>query len=162
MVQAGLSLLEIATKINLLHYGEGDEARRRYVTGILFRLDPVTHTLEAVNAGHTSAFLVATDGELTMIKATGTPFGLLPFSSYVPQTFGLSAGMRLLVYTDGMTEVFCGDDEFGESRLLETFLKCKQPTPDGVLGTIWQTLTSFSDGSEQSDDMTALVLFRNA
>lgn len=162
MVQAGLSLLEIATKINLLHYGEGDEARRRYVTGVLFRLDPVAHTLEAVNAGHTSAFLVGADGALTMIKATGTPFGLLPFSSYVPQTFSLSAGMRLLVYTDGMTEVFRGEDEFGESRLLETFLECKQSAPDGVLGTIWQTLTDFSDGQEQSDDMTALVLFRKA
>jgi serine phosphatase RsbU (regulator of sigma subunit)/anti-sigma regulatory factor (Ser/Thr protein kinase) len=162
MVQAGLSLLEIATKINLLHYGEGDEARRRYVTGILFRLDPITHTLEAVNAGHTSAFLVAADGALTMIKASGTPFGLLPFSSYVPETFSLSPGMRLLVYTDGMTEVFCGDDEFGESRLLETFLECGQLTPDDVLDRIWQTLGEFSDGQEQSDDMTALVLFRNA
>ena len=161
MVQAGLSLLEIATKINLLHYGEGDEARRRYVTGILFRFDPSTHTLEAVNAGHTSAFLVAADGALTMIKASGTPFGLLPFSSYVPEKFALSPGMRLLVYTDGMTEVFCGEDEFGESRLLEAFLNCKEPTPDGVLGSIWKTLEAFSDGQEQSDDMTTLAIFRN-
>jgi serine phosphatase RsbU (regulator of sigma subunit) len=162
MVHAGLSLCEIATQINLLHYGEGDEARRRYVTGILFRLNPATHTLEAVNAGHTSAFLVTTDGSLTMIKASSTPFGLLPFSNYVAESFDVSAGMRLLVYTDGMTEVFHGEDEFGETRLLETFLACHAPTPDEVLGSIWKTLEAFSDGQEQSDDMTALVMFRKA
>ena len=162
MVHAGLSLVEIATQMNLLHYNEGEEARHRYVTGVLFRLDPVAHTLEAVNAGHTSAFLVADDATLTKIKASGTPFGLLPFSSYAPQVVKLEPGMRLLVYTDGMTEVFHGEDEFGEARLLQWFLDCKETSPDRVLGSLWDTLGTFSDGQEQSDDMTALVLFRNA
>jgi len=162
MVHAGLGLLEIATKMNLLHYGEGEEARHRYVTGILFRLNSETHRLEAVNAGHTSAFLVAADGTLTKIKASGTPFGLLPFSSYEVQELELNPGMRLLVYTDGMTEVFHGEDEFGEGRLLESFLACKENIPERVLGSLWETLEAFSDGQDQSDDMTALVLFRNA
>jgi serine phosphatase RsbU (regulator of sigma subunit)/anti-sigma regulatory factor (Ser/Thr protein kinase) len=162
MVLAGLDLREIATQMNLLHYGEGDEARRRYVTGILFRLDPAAHTLEAVNAGHTTAFLVTPEGDLTSIKASSTPFGLLPFSNYVAQTFPLSPGARLLVYTDGMTEVFSGEDEFGETRLLKTFLACNESAPDEVLGTIWNTLEAFSDGQEQSDDMTALVLARES
>ena len=65
-----------------------------------------------------------------------------------------------MVYTDGMTEVFHGEDEFGEARLLEAFVSCKEPSPDGTLGSLWTTLESFSDGQEQSDDMTALVLFR--
>ncbi len=58
MVHAELSLHEIATRMNLLHYGEGLEARRRYVTAILLRLSPSTHTLEMLNAGHNPAFLV--------------------------------------------------------------------------------------------------------
>jgi serine phosphatase RsbU (regulator of sigma subunit) len=161
MVQANLSLLDIATRMNLLHYGEGDEARRRYVTTILFRLDPVAHTLEVVNAGHNPAFLVSPGGHLTKIPASGTPIGLLPFSSYASQKYTLDPGTRLLVYTDGMTEVFCGEDEFGEARLLEAFLACNEPTPERVIGSIWDTLNAFSDGSDQSDDMTSLVLFRN-
>lgn len=160
MVHADLSLLEIATKMNLLHYGEGGEAQRRYVTAILLRLDPVAHTLEVVNAGHNPAFLVDSDGDLVKIAASGTPIGLLPFSRYVPVTFIFKPGTRLLVYTDGMTEVFHGEDEFGESRLLETFLACKEPTPERTLASLWQTLEDFSDGHDQSDDMTALVLFR--
>jgi serine phosphatase RsbU (regulator of sigma subunit) len=160
MVHSGLSLLEIATRMNLLHYGEGDEAQRRYVTAILLRLNPSEHTLEIVNAGHNPAFLVNRAGELERVKASGTPIGLLPFSSYVPLKFPLDRGSRVLVYTDGMTEVFQGEDEFGEARLLESFLTCREPTPEGTLGSLWHTLEAFSDGSEQSDDMTALVLFR--
>ncbi len=160
MVHADLSLLEIATKMNLLHYGEGDEAQRRYVTAILLRLDPSAHTLEMVNCGHNPAILVEGDGTFKKIKASGTPIGLLPFSSYVPQKFPFAPGMRLLVYTDGMTEVFHGDEEYGEGRLVEAFVTCKEPTPDRMLGSIWDTLEAFSDGQDQSDDMTALVLFR--
>ena len=59
-----------------------------------------------------------------------------------------------------MTEVFHGEEEFGERRLLETFLACKEPTAESTLLSLWHTLEAFSDGQDQSDDMTALVLFR--
>lgn len=160
MAHANLSLFEIATQMNLLHYGEGAEARCRYVTAVLLRFNPFTDTLEVLNAGHNPAFLVAADGSLSKIGASGTPIGILPFSSYVPETFLLSPGTRLLVYTDGMTEVFRGEEEFGESRLLERFVSCEEPTAEKTLGSLWHTLEVFSDGREQSDDMTALVLFR--
>jgi serine phosphatase RsbU (regulator of sigma subunit) len=160
MVHADLSLFEIATRMNLLHYNEGTEARTRYVTAILLRLDPSANTLEVLNAGHNPAFFADTDGSISKIKASGTPIGMLPFSSYRSQTLTLGPGIRLLVYTDGMTEVFCGDDEFGEQRLLDTFLTCEESTPERVLRHIWHTLEAFSDGHEQSDDMTALALFR--
>jgi serine phosphatase RsbU (regulator of sigma subunit) len=162
MVHADLSLVEIATRMNLLHYAEGTEARTRYVTAILLRLDPTTHTLEALNAGHNPAFFAEADGSVRKIAASGTPIGMLPFSNYRSQTLSITPGTRLLVYTDGMTEVFCGDEEFGEQRLLDTFLTCTEPTPERSLDFVWQTLENFSGGREQSDDMTGLVLFRNS
>lgn len=161
MVHAGLSLFEIATRMNLLHYGEGPEAQRRYVTVILLRLDPTTHTLEVVNAGHNPAFFAADDGTIRKISASGTPIGMLPFSNYASEEFLFRPGTRLLVYTDGMTEVFCGKEEFGEDRLLEIFQASGELTAEQALEFLWQTLEAFSDGREQSDDMTALALFRD-
>ena len=161
MAHSNLSLFEIATQMNLLHYGEGAEARRRYVTAILIRFNPLTHLLEVLNAGHNPAFLLGADCQLTKIIASGTPIGILPFSSYVPESFQLSSGDRLLVYTDGMTEVFCGDEEFGEARLLEAFQTCCEVSPELTLKSIWDTVDLFAKGYEQADDMTALVLFRN-
>jgi serine phosphatase RsbU (regulator of sigma subunit) len=162
MVHANLSLYEIATQMNVLHYSEGAESRRRYVTAMLMRLDPKTDVLEVINAGHNPGFLRMPDGTLTTIVASGTPIGILPFSSYVPEKFVLEPGARLLIYTDGMTEVFCAEEEFGERRLLQTFVACEEKTPDGALDHLWRTLEEFSCGGEQSDDMTALVLFRTS
>jgi serine phosphatase RsbU (regulator of sigma subunit) len=161
MIHSNIGLREIATRMNLLHYNEGAESRQRYVTAILLRLDPSGHTLEVVNAGHNPAFLVSEDGSLNRIEASSTPIGMLPFSNYVPQKFSLAPGARLLVYTDGMTEVFHGEDEFGEARLIEAFLSCRETTAQLTLSSLWRTLEAFSDGQSQSDDMTALVLFRN-
>jgi serine phosphatase RsbU (regulator of sigma subunit) len=161
MVHANLGLFEIATQMNSLHYAEGAESRRRYVTAILLRFNPLSHTLEVVNAGHNPAFLASADGSVKRIAASGTPIGILPFSSHVTERFVLSPGAGLLVYTDGMTEVFREEEEFGESRLLEAFLSCRETTADRTLESIWHTLEVFSDGQEQSDDMTALVLFRD-
>jgi len=161
MVNANLPVLEIATRMNKLHFSEGSEARHRYVTAILIRLDPVKNIMEVVNAGHNPAFLLDAAGNVTRVAASGTPVGLLPFSSYKSAQCPLDAGARVLVYTDGMTEVFRGDEEFGESRLLEFFVDCKEPTPEATLDVLFATLKNFSIGYDQSDDMTALVLFRN-
>ncbi len=165
MVNAGLPLLEIATRMNLLHYNEGEQSRRRYVTAILLQLDPATDTMQVVNAGHNPAFLVigcGANGEASVqhIGASGTPVGLLPFATYVVDKFHLPRGARLLLYTDGLVEVFRGEEEFGDERLLQSFLDCTATTSEAVLDSIWTTLDDFSDGQEQSDDMTAMVLLR--
>jgi serine phosphatase RsbU (regulator of sigma subunit) len=160
MATSGLSLVDIATRMNVLHYGEGDEARHRYVTAFLLRLDPATHCLEVVNAGHNPAFLVLRDGAVRAIEASGTPVGILPFSSYASESFVLEEAGRLLVYTDGLSEVFHGEEEFGEERLLDTFLQCRECDAAATLASVWKTLDSFSDGQPQTDDMTGFVLLR--
>jgi len=163
MVNSGIPLVEIATRMNLLHYNEGEESRRRYVTAIFLQLDPANDSVQVVNAGHNPAFLVSdsgSDNPVQKIKASGTPVGMLPFSTYSVEKYALPEGARLLLYTDGLTEVFRGDEEFGEARLLQSFLDCKSDSSDGVLDTLWSTLQDFTDEVEQSDDMTALVLLR--
>lgn len=162
MVHSGLPLVDIATQMNVIHYNEGPESRRRYVTAFLLKLYPETDTIEVVNAGHNPAFLLTGDRSAVRIAASGTPIGMLPFSSYISEKYMLEDSARLLVYTDGMTEVFRGEEEFGEGRLLEAFANCKEHAPDASLASLWKTLETFSDGQEQCDDMTALVLFRTS
>jgi len=165
MVNSGVPLLEIATRMNLLHNGEGEESRRRYVTAIFLQLDPSNDTIDVVNAGHNPAFLVQaclpgdTNPLPQKIHASGTPVGLLPFSTYKIERFPLPKGARLLLYTDGLTEVFRGEEEFGEERLLRSFQDCTSNTSEQILDTLWSELDAFCD-QEQSDDMTALVLQR--
>jgi serine phosphatase RsbU (regulator of sigma subunit) len=159
MALAGLPLAELAARMNQQHYGEGEEARRRYVTAIFLKLDPKTHIVEVVNAGHNPGFLLSAE-TVHQIQASGTPIGLVPMMEYSSETLVFRPGSRLLFYTDGLTEVFQGDDEFGPERLLATFRECKSEDCTAILKVLWQQLAEFSRGEPQQDDMTALALVR--
>jgi len=155
MAGAGLPLHEMAARMNTLHWQEGTEARRRYVTAILLCLDPASHTIEAVNAGHNPAF-VAADGKIVHIGASGPPLGMLPGRSYEIERFTFEEGSPMLLYTDGLTEVFRGDEEFGEERLMGLL----HDPADDFLHQVWTTLKHFTGNARQTDNMTALYLSR--
>ena len=104
--------------------------------------------------------LARTDGSVTMIEASGVPLGMLPFVQYQTESFDFPRGCRLLLYTDGLTEVFCGEEEFGCERLTETFRSISTEHADEILDGLWSTLHRFSQGALQTDDMTALAVCR--
>ncbi len=156
---ADVPLAELAARLNEQHYAEGEEARQRYVTAIFLRLEPVAHLLEVVNAGHNPGFLLRGDSA-HQIAASGTPIGLVPGMQYSAEQFAFPAGSRLLFYTDGLTEVFRGNDEFGTERLLRSFQGCKSNESATVLDSLWRELHDFCGGTRQEDDMTALALLR--
>ncbi|MFN7934095.1 MAG: PP2C family protein-serine/threonine phosphatase [Bryobacteraceae bacterium] len=153
---SGLGLAEMASRLNMLHWLEGTEVQHRYVTAILVCLDARAHTLEAVNAGHCPAFLCR-DGEKTKISASGPPIGLLPDRRYEKESFSLPAGSQLLLYTDGLTEVFRGGVEFGEDRLMGLIASTSSVD---LLDEIWDAVDVFGGEHGQSDDRTALHLQR--
>ncbi len=162
MAITGMPLAELATRMNEHHWTEGEEARRRYVTAIFMRLHPETARMEVVNAGHNPGFLVQKGQEIRQFESVGTPLGLLPGMRYTSEECGFTPGARLLFYTDGLTEVFRGDEEFGPERLMDEFSKCPGEQADVILDALWATLEDFADGGPQSDDMTALALCRCA
>jgi serine phosphatase RsbU (regulator of sigma subunit) len=160
MAVTGMPLDELATRMNQQHWQEGEEQRRRYVTAIFLRLHPEAGEVEVVNAGHNPGFLVEPGEAPHEFNAAGTPLGLLPGMSYTTERHGFRPGSRLLFYTDGLTEVFRGDEEFGPERLLDEFSKCPSQKADGILDALWTSLEEFSAGGPQADDMTALALCR--
>jgi serine phosphatase RsbU (regulator of sigma subunit) len=160
MAITGLPLDELATRMNEHHWREGEEARRRYVTAIFLRLYPELGKIEVANAGHNPGFLMMPDGTTRQFEAAGTPLGLLPGMRYASEEAPFTPGTRLLFYTDGLTEVFRGDEEFGPERLMDEFSKCPKEEADVILDSLWATIEEFAEGGPQSDDMTALALCR--
>ncbi|MGA9718831.1 MAG: SpoIIE family protein phosphatase [Acidobacteriaceae bacterium] len=159
MATSDVPLAELAARLSEQHYAEGVEARRRYVTAIFLRLEPKTHTLEVVNAGHNPGFLLS-GGKAHWMIASGTPIGLVPGMQYSAEQYAFPEGSRLLFYTDGLTEVFLGNEEFGAERLLKSFQGCSFEESAAILDGLWQELHDFCGGAHQEDDMTALALLR--
>ncbi|HEV2485507.1 MAG TPA: SpoIIE family protein phosphatase [Terracidiphilus sp.] len=160
MAVTGMPLDELAMRMNQHHWAEGEEARRRYLTAIFVRLHPEAGEIEVVNAGHNPGFLVEPGAAPYEFNAAGTPLGLLPGMSYTSESHPFAPGARLLFYTDGLTEVFKGDEEFGPERLMNEFSTCPAEKADGILDAIWTAIEAFSEGGPQGDDMTALTLCR--
>jgi serine phosphatase RsbU (regulator of sigma subunit) len=153
-----LPLKEIVARVGDQHWGEGTEARRRYVTAIFVRMNIDTQEIEVVNAGHNPGALILPDGTTRMIHASGTPLGMLPGRTYESEVLPFVPGSRILLYTDGLTEVFHDEDEYGSERLTETFKGIASNSADTILDTLWETLSIFTNEPHQSDDMTALAV----
>jgi sigma-B regulation protein RsbU (phosphoserine phosphatase) len=158
---SGLPLKTIAERLGQHHWEEGEETRRKYVTALLLRLDCREARLEWVNAGHNPGFLLV-DGssEPVLLESSGPPLGMLPGMQYEAAEHALPAGSRLVVYTDGLTEVFQGREEFGEERLLASFRACAEATSEAALAHLWTCIGDFCGHAPQNDDMTALALRR--
>jgi serine phosphatase RsbU (regulator of sigma subunit) len=168
LARQSLTLRELAGRLSQQHWEEGAEARRRYVTAIFLRLDPASAEMEIVNAGHNPAFLVSSgDTPTRLIEASGTPLGMLPGSRYAIERVPIEPGARILLYTDGLTEIFQGEEEFGQDRLMDAFrdLDMTQSSDrdhdaENTLTSLWTTLDTFSGGAPQQDDMSAIALCR--
>jgi serine phosphatase RsbU (regulator of sigma subunit) len=156
----GMPLDELAARISQHQWMEGEEARRRYVTAIFLRLDPKSGEIDVVNAGHNPGFLLQPGCNMVQFESTGTPLGLLPDMHYSIEKAVFTQGARLLFYTDGLTEVFRGEEEFGEERLRNVFCTCPAINADDILGALWTAIDEFAEGARQGDDMTALALCR--
>ena len=139
---------------------EGAAAQGRYVTAIFARLDPAGPRIEVVNCGHNPGAVLLPEGEARILKASGTPLGMLPGMQYSSEKFEFPSGSRILLYTDGLTETLQAgvDEEFGLERLMETFRACSNPQAERVLDDVWEAIGSFSSHAPQTDDMTALAI----
>ena len=155
-----LPLEEVAARVGQQHWEEGPEARRRYVTAVFLRLRPEMGEVEIVSAGHNPVALVDPDGAIRMIESSGAPLGILPGMTYSVEVFPFPPGSRILLYTDGLTEVFRDEDEFGPERLSAAFRNSPSPHAEPTLNYLWETLASFSLNAPQTDDMTALTICR--
>ena len=155
LVTQPLALADIVARVGQQHWEEGTEARRRYVTAIFARL---RRSPKARSKSSTPATIPGRSScptaRVRMIDASGTPLGMLPGMSYSAETFPFAPGSRILLYTDGLTEVFCGEDEFGSERLTEEFrTTCPRQSAEHILEyALGTALAAFS--SERTRPMT--------
>jgi serine phosphatase RsbU (regulator of sigma subunit) len=135
----------------------------RFVTYAVALLDPVGSRLQLLSAGHGPIlwYRPAT-GEIRNLDAQGIPLGLIPDIEYGHATeTPLAPGDMLVLVTDGFYEWENPQgEEFGLTRLQEVIREsCDYPACE-VIQRLHSTLLNFCQGTEQKDDLTAVVLKR--
>ena len=122
-------------------------------------------TLRYANAGHNPPVIRHADGTLDWITEPRSAIaGAMPGIIYTAGTAVLQEGDALLLYTDGVTEAMnSAQDLYGEQRLAVRlsdpagFRSCR-----AMMESLLEDIRAFAGGAEQSDDITMLVLKRNA
>jgi phosphoserine phosphatase len=134
-----------------------------FLTLLMIALDPRTHELTYVNAGHGPALLFHRDiGEFQPLKSTSLPLGFLSdFTTHPGLKLTMGPGDLLILATDGLIELLSDQREmFGRPRL-EHLIRhnCKFAAPDLVMA-IQDAIAEFLGDSQPLDDVTLIVIER--
>jgi serine phosphatase RsbU (regulator of sigma subunit) len=161
-VRAGGGPLAIGRRVNAILYASTDPDK--FVTLFLGHLDPKTGRLQYVNAGHDAPLLLRRDAkECLELAATGLVSGILPEAPLEEETIELAPGDLLYGYTDGLREAQAPDgDEFSAERLAAALIAHRALGTAEIAEKISDEVASFIAGGEPQDDMTQLLVRREA
>jgi sigma-B regulation protein RsbU (phosphoserine phosphatase) len=130
----------------------------RFATLVYLRLDAGTGKIEYANAGHNPPLLARANGPIEALSATGTVVGVFPDADYAGAEVALRSGDRLLLYTDGVTEVLnTKDEEFGIERLSIVLDRHKDLCAADLHRAVIDDVRQFANAGFQ-DDATLLVV----
>jgi serine phosphatase RsbU (regulator of sigma subunit) len=131
----------------------------RFAATLYALYDPASRKLTFSNAGMPQPLLVCESG-CRLLGEGGLPSGIFPDATYGSHTVELFPGDAVLFATDGLHELRDRHDkDFSWERLQDTWLQCRSKTAEDSLAIVFEEARQFShDGSEQQDDITAVVL----
>ena len=112
------------------------------------------------NAGHENPAIKNGDGDFAyLLRKHCFVVGARKDMKYRDDTFTLSPGDSLFIYTDGATEATnaSGERFFGE-RLLAALNEVKDGKPEEILEHMKARIDAFVDGAPQFDDLTMLAV----
>ncbi len=111
------------------------------------------------NAAHCPPILLRANGELSTLEATGMPIGLVDTAEFPVEERLLFPGDKIIIYSDGVTEAQNTKGEFfGKKRLREAIVAHASDICKSIHDAVQEAVASFTEGAQQSDDITLLVL----
>lgn len=158
-VRSGLDCRSIMSAMNdyLCHYLTAGSL----VTLALMSIDPRTGEYECVNAGHPPPLAISADGTVRDLQWRANPLlGALP-CTYSAETGRLAAGQRVVLYTDGVTDLLNEDRQpleiDGLRALLAKVAVRPDPTAAGLAEQLSSALDKYQGRILSQDDRTFLI-----
>jgi len=147
---------EICHQVNRIlcgHIAEG-----RFISFFYCLFDEEVSLLTYANAGHYPPVLVHKDGQVERLGVGGAVLGVFPDGAYEQGQTTLCEGDRLVLYTDGITEVTnAAEEEFGEARLVDLVVENRACSAPALQARLAETVSQFSN-DRFVDDATLIVL----
>ena len=135
-----------------------DNRSNMFVTFFVGSLDLATGCLRYCNAGHDWPFVVGRTVEALPVEPN-LPVGVFDDFVFKAQEFMLPAGDTLFLYTDGLTEAMdVGHRQFTAKRVRDVLQREAAGDASALLQAVSAEVRRFTEGAEQSDDLTMLAI----
>ncbi len=134
----------------------------RFVTLVAAILDPESHIVTLINAGHPSPLIYHRDTR-TVEKAisnelAGFPLGVFDGAEYPSSEVKLEPGDCILAFTDGVTEAMDVDGRQLQTKGVHAAIHGESYSPKALGEQVVKVVNEFASGRSQHDDI-ALVGF---
>jgi serine phosphatase RsbU (regulator of sigma subunit) len=151
-ITSGATLVDAVTQVSRFVCLRAAGERYLTMAALRFSLEPGGEArMELVNGGHVAPLILRGDGSVETISDGDLPVGLLSFATYHAISCTLSAGDRVLLLSDGITEAEnAAGEQFGELAL-GRLLGERELVP-----SLFAALGRFCAGGTPSDDQTVL------
>jgi serine phosphatase RsbU (regulator of sigma subunit) len=154
---------EMLRRVNELLFTELSDVEM-FITAQLVYVDMANNRLIVASAGHCPLLVASNDGQPPRaVSPEGMPLGVLPEPEFTEEIIPLEAGMRLLLYTDGLTEVSSPEGlEYGMKRLTDWLATCARAEipANAMKENLLEELHRFRFDEPLRDDQTFLILSR--
>jgi sigma-B regulation protein RsbU (phosphoserine phosphatase) len=131
----------------------------RFITFFWGILNDITKTFNYVNAGHNPPLLIR-NGIITKLEIGGMILGVMKtIIPYKSESIQLQSDDVLVMFTDGISEAMNRrGEEFSDERLEKLSLEVVNENADSILKKIQCEVQNFTDGANQSDDITLVIV----
>ncbi len=157
---------EAVSKINTVLYPTLEKLCK-FVTFEIVVIDPVSHKMVVVNAGHMMPLLLPGDGaeirDVVSDEITGLPLGVTDDVPFESREFEINPGDTLLLYSDGVSEAMSvKGDQFGMPAIKKVLADNLGSTPAEIVQKMVEALDKHAAGREYPhDDITIVCIGRS-
>jgi sigma-B regulation protein RsbU (phosphoserine phosphatase) len=152
------NLCETTARINDITFENtgGD----KFITFFWGIVDTNSRQFRFVNAGHNLPFLIRKDGTVMRLSEGGLILGIMKaVQAYKEGLVQLEPGDTLFLFTDGVSEAMnASGEDFTEERLEVLVRSLSDRSARDMIQEVRAALEEFCKGTQQSDDITMLVL----
>jgi sigma-B regulation protein RsbU (phosphoserine phosphatase) len=115
------------------------------------------------NAGHNNPLLYTDNKNIVELKTGGIMLGCLSDSDFEDEKISVKNNDVIVIYSDGISEAMNeSEEEYGEEKLKELISNHIEDSPDKIIENILSDVEMFVGKASQWDDMTLMIIKRDA
>jgi len=154
VAESGLPPAEVLSRVNRVLLKDFPTAK--FVTMVYAILDPKSGSIAFASAGHLHPLFVDGRGAHFLETDAGLPLGIRE-GSFSERTVEMTAGSRLVFYSDGVTEAMNSSfEQYGATRLRDHVAN-----PSASVQSLLNDVRTFTGGYSASDDVTVVMVQGN-